>query len=199
MCNRYKMTAERAALLARYGVDAYGEHGRLPEPELFPKRLAWVIRNTDAGRLVEPMAWGFPHTVTGKSGKPIEKPVTNVRNLASPFWRSALNAPARRCLVPFTSFSEYGSVRGPDGKLPLHWFDLPSRPIASFAGIWRPSDAGPVFAFLTTEPNAIVAPIHPKAMPVVLHDEDEERWLTADVADALDLAAPFPAQLMRVE
>jgi hypothetical protein len=25
-----------------------------------------------------------------------------------------------------------------------------------------------IFAFLTTEPNAIVAPIHPKAMPVIL-------------------------------
>jgi putative SOS response-associated peptidase YedK len=25
-----------------------------------------------------------------------------------------------------------------------------------------------LFAFLTTEPNAVVAPIHPKAMPVIL-------------------------------
>jgi putative SOS response-associated peptidase YedK len=27
-----------------------------------------------------------------------------------------------------------------------------------------------VFAFLTTDPNAIVAPIHPKAMPVILNN-----------------------------
>jgi hypothetical protein len=32
----------------------------------------------------------------GKSGKPITKYVTNVRNLESPFWRSMIKDPARR-------------------------------------------------------------------------------------------------------
>ncbi len=65
-----------------------------------------------------------------------------------------------------------------------------------FAGVWRPAEGGSVFAFLTTEPNAIVAPIHPKAMPVILHEEDWDRWLDAPVEEALTLAAPFPSQLM---
>ncbi len=56
-----------------------------------------------------------------------------------------------------------------------------------------------MFAFLTTEPNAIVAPIHPEAMPVLLHPEDEERWLAAPPTGVLSLAEPFPTQLMRVE
>jgi putative SOS response-associated peptidase YedK len=30
-----------------------------------------------------------------------------------------------------------------------------------------------LFAFLTMEPNAVVAPIHPKAMPVILTRTDE--------------------------
>ena len=30
-----------------------------------------------------------------------------------------------------------------------------------------------LFAFLTTEPNAIVAPIHAKAMPVILTTQEE--------------------------
>jgi putative SOS response-associated peptidase YedK len=30
-----------------------------------------------------------------------------------------------------------------------------------------------VYGFLTTAPNAIVEPIHPKAMPVILTTEDE--------------------------
>ena len=30
-----------------------------------------------------------------------------------------------------------------------------------------------VFAFLTTEPNAVVAPIHAKAMPVILTTSEE--------------------------
>ena len=37
-----------------------------------------------------------------------------------------------------------------------------------------------LFAFLTTEPNAIVAPIHAKAMRVILTSPAEvDRWLTA--------------------
>jgi putative SOS response-associated peptidase YedK len=109
-----------------------------------------------------------------------------------------LTTPARRCLVPVTSFSEYGLAPGEDGKKPLHWFDVPSRPIFAFAGIWRPTERGNAYGFLTTEPNAIVAPIHPKAMPVMLHDGDYDRWLTSDWTDARELVAPFPSQLMHV-
>lgn len=167
-------------------------------PDLLPRKPAYVVRETDGVCILDVMACDFPMMTKGKSGKDIRKDVTNVRNYTSPMWRSALANPLPRYLVPFTRFSEYGQVRGDDGKLPLHWFDVPSQPITSFAGVWRPTDEGLVFAFLTTEPNAIVAPIHTKAMPVLLHPEDEERWLTAPMEDALSLAEPFPTQLMRV-
>ena len=84
------------------------------------------------------------------TGKPvmISTDLTNVRNYTSPFWRTAMANPERRCLVPFTAFTEYGQTRTADGKLPLHWFDVPSRPIVSFAGVWRPLEGGAaVFAF----------------------------------------------------
>ncbi|MFN3619176.1 SOS response-associated peptidase family protein, partial [Sphingorhabdus sp.] len=56
-----------------------------------------------------------------------------------------------------------------------------------------------VFAFLTCAPNPLVAPLHPKAMPVILHEADYQAWLTADWAEAAELAVPFPSQLMAVE
>jgi putative SOS response-associated peptidase YedK len=50
-----------------------------------------------------------------------------------------------------------------------------------------------LFGFLTTEANATVAPIHPKAMPVILTTPDEfDRWLEADTLDALKLQRPLP-------
>lgn len=107
-----------------------------------------------------------------------------------------LKTPARRCLVPVTSFSEYGVQPGDDGKKPLHWFDVPSRPVFAFAGIWRPTERGNAYGFLTTEPNAVVAPIHPKAMPVILHDDDYDHWLSASWDDVMNLVAPYPSQLM---
>ena len=197
MCNRFRMTANQRELAARYGVEApYPEDLTIPPPELFPDKPAYVVRQADGGRALDVMRWGFPFQTQGRT-KVIEKRVTNVRNLDSGFWRTALTRPDRRCLVPFTAFSEYGQTRGPDGKLPLHWFTVPSRPITSFAGVWRPLEGGAkVFAFLTCEPNALVAPIHPKAMPVLLHQEDEQRWLNGELGD---LVSPFPSQPMVVD
>ena len=41
-----------------------------------------------------------------------------------------------------------------------------------------------LFGFLTTEANTMVAPIHPKAMPVILTTPAEfDRWLEADTVD----------------
>ena len=50
--------------------------------------------------------------------------------------------------------------------------------------------------FLTTEPNALIGAVHPKAMPVILDEGDYDRWLTADWQDAARLVAAFPSQLM---
>lgn len=208
MCNRFRMTAKQAELAARYGIaQIYPEDATFPPPELFPKKPAFVVREELGRRRLDIMGWGFPRKLPGKkidkaTGKPvmINTDVTNVRNYTSPFWRTAMANPEQRCLVPFTAFSEYGQTRGADGKLPLHWFDVPSRPIVSFAGVWRPiHDGVAVFAFLTCEPNPLVAPIHPKAMPVLLAEEDEEKWLSCSFDEAVSLAAPYPSQLMRAE
>ena len=38
----------------------------------------------------------------------------------------------------------------------------------------------PLYGFLTTEPNGVVAPIHPKAMPVILTIREEcDVWMRA--------------------
>lgn len=188
MCNRYRMTAKQADVARAFGVEApYPEDVTLPPPELFPKRHAWVVRTEDSQRRLDVMTWGFPPPIAGKA------PVTNVRNLSSPFWRTALSRPDRRCLVPVTDFCEWEGQVG--SKVP-RWFSVPSRPIFAFAGVWRPTETGKAFAFLTCEPNAVVAPVHAKAMPVILHEEDYGAWLDGAFEAACALAAPFPSQLM---
>ena len=50
-----------------------------------------------------------------------------------------------------------------------------------------------MFGFLTTTANAIVAPIRPKATPVILKTPDEvDVWLSAETKDALELQKPLP-------
>jgi putative SOS response-associated peptidase YedK len=195
MCNRYRMTAKQAELARRFGVEApYPEDQSFPPDELFPRRMAWVVRVEEGRRVLDVMRWGVPLTVKGPKG-PVTKPVTNVRNLTSPFWKSTLARAEYRCLVPVTDFCEW---EGETGAKRERWFSVPSRPIFAFAGVWRPGPEGRSFAFLTCEANEIVRPIHAKAMPVILHDEDHEGWLAGDYASVCALAAPYPSQLMAV-
>ena len=42
----------------------------------------------------------------------------------------------------------------------------------------------------------LLADIHNR-MPVILHPEDYELWLSAETDDALELASPFPSQNMK--
>jgi putative SOS response-associated peptidase YedK len=123
-----------------------------------------------------------------------------MRNTASPHWRRWL-AVKNRCVVPFTSFSE--NALQPDGSWPPIWFALnESRPLACFAGIWtrwtsvrkvkEGETSNDLFAFLTTEPNALVGEFHPKAMPVILTTQDEiDTWMTAPTPEALKLQRPL--------
>ncbi len=188
MCNRYRLRAKASAIVEAMSLDELGEVS-LPPDELFPKRLALVVRQQGGARLAEVMTWGFPPPAKARG------PVTNVRNLASPFWRNALANPEQRCLIPATDFCEW---EGETGRKIARWFDVPSQPVFGFAGIWRPMEDGACFAMLTCAPNPLVAAVHPKAMPVILHAEDHGRWLTAAIDDVQALAAPFPSQLMRM-
>lgn len=144
MCNRYRMTASRVETLARFGVNVEPDPERLPPPELFPKRPAYVVREHDGARVLDIMTWGFPRPLAARA------PVTNVRNLDSLFWQSALQRPDRRCLVPATDFCEW---EGEKGEKVARWFSCNGRAIFAFAGVWRPTDDGGAFAFLTCDPN----------------------------------------------
>ena len=187
MCNLYRLDAPAHQIADIFDAQAGGDPW--VGGYVAPGRPAPVIVRQDRGRVIVPRMWGVPPPPKG------DHPITNVRNLSSPFWIGTLRHIGARCLVPVTSFQEWG---GRAGARTQHWFSLPSRPIFAFAGILRDSEV-PSFAFLTTEANPLVGSVHPKAMPLILHPEDYESWLAADWKRASQLVAPFPSQLMHME
>jgi putative SOS response-associated peptidase YedK len=197
MCNLYSITSSQEAIGRAFRV-MRDRTGNLPAlPAVYPDSMAPAVHVApDGARELSMMRWGFPPPPNlGKA------PVTNVRNLKSPYWRGWLK-PEWRCLIPANSFCEWNDQRP---KVP-HWFALAeTRPLFAFAGIWRrwtgerKGAAGEhhLFAFLTTEPNATVRPIHAKAMPVLLTGESEWNiWLSGPENEALALQRPLPAEAL---
>jgi putative SOS response-associated peptidase YedK len=197
MCNLYSMTATVDELRRIFGPFEGDRTNLPPYDEIYPGYAAPVLRrDTEGGLKLDHMKWGFPGPQVAGG-----RPVTNVRNLNSEFWRSALGDPNRRCIVPVTSFCEWTAEADPETKRKAKaWFGLTEEqhPLFAFAGIWRPGEGGPFMAFLTCAANEIVGAVHPKAMPVMLRPgEDVERWLTSERVNACALAMPFADTAMR--
>ncbi len=196
MCNLYRMTSSVDAIRELFAPLDTGGSNLAPLPEIFPGYEAPVIVAGESSRQFRSMKWGWP-----PFGE-IKRPVTNIRNLASPMWRAALADPARRCLVPVTAFSEWSALPEPaTGKKRKHWFALRDGELFAFAGLWRPAADGPRYAFLTCEPNEVVGRIHPKAMPVLLTRPDEAAaWLGGDATEAAALQRPLAdAEMVEIE
>ena len=199
MCNLYTMTATVDELRRTFGPFAGDTDNLPPFDEIYPGRAAPVLRRDAGGLKLETMTWGFPGPAVAKG-----RPVINVRNLDSPFWRSALGNVERRCIVPVTRFCEWTAEPDPVTKRKSKvWFGLHERhdPLFAFVGLWRPGakdgSDGPFMAFLTCAPNDTVGRVHPKAMPVMLRADDALGWLEHDRETACALAIPFPDVDMR--
>ena len=94
----------------------------------------------------------------------------------------------KRCLIPADGFIEW------KGKHP-HYIRPKTQGLLAFAGLWSTWDSGDdplnTYTIITTEANKTLSPLHSR-MPVILHPDNYEEWLTAESNTLSPLLTPCP-------
>ncbi len=184
MCGRYSLTSRLDALLPRLRgpLPAGLERHYAPRPLIRPGEPLLIQRLEQEQPRVDLALWGLlPAWVRDPRGSP--RPI-NARSetvAAKPSFRGPWRH--RRCLIPADAFVESGwRVARRDG-LPFWLGGLWER--------WLGADGEQLDSccVLTTQPNALIAPIHGR-MPVVIPEGAESQWLAA--ADGAGLRALQP-------
>ena len=150
----------------------------------------------EPSRRIIPRLWGVPPPPSaGDNGRA----VLTVRNLESPFWIGNLRNSEFRCLVPATSFMEWGRADVQTGKRRQCWFALSDQPVFAFAGVWKDSEI-PSFALVTCEANAALRHEGRETMPVILpaNPAAQHVWLNGDWGRARELVQPYSSSSMLV-
>jgi len=109
----------------------------------------------------------------------------------------------RRCLIPINGFYEWRGAKPP--KTPFYVYLKNEEPfgLAGLWDTWKKPDGGVLKSstIITTEPNELMRTIY-RRMPVILHREDEVKWLDCS-ANSFDkvqsLLKPFPAELVAAQ
>jgi putative SOS response-associated peptidase YedK len=199
MCGRYVLKqAELQALLRRLGIPDprdFADHHNIAPTSVVPVIRRRGAEAPESARLQWGLVPGWAKDASGGAR------LANARAegiAEKPSFRDAFRR--RRCVVPASGFYEWQTIGG--RKFPWYFTRRDGAPLL-LAGIWdrweaQAGAALETFALVTTEPNAVVAPLHDR-MPVILPEERLPAWLQPEPADPValrTLLAPLPAELM---
>jgi len=186
MCGRYTLykTSEIAERFATRP-PAFKLHDSY---NVAPGQMLPVVIQSELGRTVEVMKWGLV-PFWAKDPK-IGYKMINARAegiFDKPSWRGPIKY--RRCLVPATGFYEWKRQAGEKAGQPffIHPLDLGDQELFAFAGIydtWHGTLGNELWSYsiITTAPNAEMSKIHDR-MPVILHPDDWDTWLSPSLDD----------------
>jgi len=194
MCNLYTVRKSLNEVAMHFGVSVPIQTNA--PPEVYPGQPGLVVREQDGTRIMQSMVWGFPVRLKFMKPESKPKPVNNVAEYESRFWKASVSNPAAHCIIPLTAFAE---AEGPKGAMTRTWFYLKDQPIFAWAGVWRDSpEWGPVYSGLMTECNEAIRPVHNR-MPVLLHADEYDQWLRGGFNEAIAFKERcFPDELIEM-
>lgn len=170
-----------------------------PRYNIAPTQPVAVVRQGASCREMSFLRWGLVPS-WAKDIK-IGASLINARAdtiATKPSFRTAFKR--RRCLIPADGFYEWKKGEGKT-KQPFYIRLKKDYPFA-FAGLWEHWE-GPdnstidSCTIMTTDANETLRPLHDR-MPVILHEEDYDRWLDpkTDPTQLGELLKPYPPEEM---
>ena len=213
MCGRYSLAKDLSELTKLVDficrIPLYA-----PRYNIAPRQQAPVLLIEKTQPVMKLMRWGLiPSWVKDEAigDKMINARAETINERTS--YRKPFNS--QRCLIPADGFYEW--QRRGKSITPFR-FTLRDKSAFCFAGIYErwiksavggeldfigadeppPSQVIETFSIITTEANAMVAPVHER-MPVILHDEDYQRWIDCGCYGSRDvkyLLRPFSTEAM---
>jgi putative SOS response-associated peptidase YedK len=178
MCTAYELGKQRGSTPGYLNPQAVRELLLTVQTRIIRPTLPAPVVKTDGS--LATMRWGFRRAFAPKvrGGKPVMRTIVNSREdkLDGLTWKEAFTL--RRCLIPAAAFFEWVEVGG--RNTPLR-FQRPDHAWLWIAGIWEThADLGDCFSMITTEPNAVLAPVHDR-MPAVLDEAQIEPYLRGEL------------------
>ena len=194
MCGRFTQQRPASELAEIFGAEPLADElgSRF---NVAPTDDAYVVVQRGERRALTAYRWGLvPHWSDDLKAAARMINARAETLTSSPAFRSAFDR--RRCVVPVDSFYEWkreGAVRQP-----YRIVRSDGRPMA-LAGLWagwhdpETEQVRRTFTIVTTTPNDAVGDLHDR-MPVILADEEWERWLgnesSADPSELLAMLQP---------
>ena len=174
MCGRYTLTKSIKAIESHFKT-VHINLKHLPSFNIAPSQLSAVIIHSSNKLNLIGMKWGLipSWSKDGSMGNKLINARSETLN-EKPSFRESFKK--RRCLIPADGFIEWKE------KKP-HFIRMRNQALFAFAGLWSTWDSGDkplnTFTIITTEANKTLSPLHSR-MPVILHPDSYETWLTAD-------------------
>ncbi|SCB44777.1 SOS response-associated peptidase [Rhizobium lusitanum] len=210
MCGRIYIKASLRELLANFSFARPGDTEPLSNSfpnyngaptQSYPIIIRDIVQEPDImGPIFASARWGFIPEWAKDDGtgrpQPINAKAEGIQS--NGLFRQAYKS--KRCLVPINGFFEWKDIYGTGKNKQPYAIGMKDGSPFVLAGIWslrRDHDTGldkRTFAIVTCTPNETMSEIHDR-MPVILHPQDYERWLSPE-PDPADLMKPFPSDLM---
>ncbi|KVV16332.1 SOS response-associated peptidase [Flavobacterium sp. TAB 87] len=201
MCFHTIQTKLALQIEKRFKAKIKDKHSFAPSEHIngfdFPKTPIITNEHPD---IIEHYNWGLiPHWAKDDDIKTMTLNAKIETLSEKPSFRDVIN---QRCLIIANGFYEWQWLDSKGKNKVKYEIGIGHRDLFAFAGLyssWKDTNTGEIkktYTMVTTEANPLMAEIHniKKRMPIILHPEDEKKWL--ELAPINQFALPYSVDLV---